>query len=119
MMMAVIWILNGSAFDLTSPGYSPANATVAIGQNDTVTWVNNDIHPHTVTSRNVPAGAQMFDSGPIQPNQNYTYTFTVAGNYEYYCTIHAWMSGNLNVMGNQTIPSGNQTVPGGNQTIPG
>ncbi|MBI2938153.1 MAG: hypothetical protein HYY22_08105 [Thaumarchaeota archaeon] len=117
--MAVIWILNGAGTNMTALGYSPANATVRIGWNNTVTWINNDTNPHTVTSTVVPAGALAFDSGIIQPDQNYTYTFTVAGAYQYYCSLHPWMRGNVTVIGNQTVPGGNQTIPGGNQTIPG
>lgn len=116
---AVIWIVNGSGTNTSSLGYSPANATVIMGVNDTVTWVNNDSSPHTVTSRVVPEGAQMFDSGILGPNENYTYTFTTVGTYDYFCSLHPWMMGNVTVMGNQTVPGGNQTVPGGNQTIPG
>ncbi len=116
--MAIIWILNGAGTNTSSLGYSPANATVTMGMNNTVTWINNDTTPHTVTSTNVPAGAQMFDSGIIQPQQNFTYTFTMEGAYQYYCTLHPWMRANVTVMSNQTIPGGNQTIPGGNQTTP-
>jgi plastocyanin len=60
----------------------------------TVTWVNNDSVPHTVT-----ADDSSFDSGSIQPGQSYSHTFETAGTFPYYCTIHgkASMSGAVQV----------------------
>ncbi|MCL4518666.1 MAG: hypothetical protein M1587_05640, partial [Thaumarchaeota archaeon] len=40
----------GSAANTTSVYYSPPTITVVIGVNNTMTWVNNDIAPHTVTA---------------------------------------------------------------------
>ena len=78
-------------------GFSPDNITVILGRNNTVTWTNNDQNIHTVTSTTVPPGAAPFNSGYLNPGQTYTYTFTVAGVYEYHCTIHPWMVGFVTV----------------------
>ncbi len=115
---AIIWIVAGSAGNMSSLGFSPDNATVIIGVNNTVTWINNDTTEHTVRGMGGPAGAPLPNSSYIPAGQNYTFTFTVPGTYLYHCAIHTWMQGVINVQGNQTIPSGNQTVPGGNQTVP-
>ncbi|MEM0288216.1 MAG: cupredoxin domain-containing protein [Nitrososphaerota archaeon] len=78
--------------------YSPSIITVVIGVNNTVTWVNHDTQQHTVTSVN-----GIFDSGLFAPGQTFTYTFTKPGTYEYYCTVHPWMGGEVIVLsGNQT-----------------
>jgi nitrite reductase (NO-forming) len=65
--------------------YSINVLTVAVGT--TVTWTNNDPgQMHTVTDVN---GA--FDSGFLETGQTWSYTFTEAGEFEYYCLPHPWM----------------------------
>jgi plastocyanin len=66
---------------------------VVIGDNNTVTWTNNDPSIHTVTSTTVPTGAAPFDSGYLDTGDTFTYTFQVAGVYEYHCQLHPWMTG--------------------------
>jgi plastocyanin len=78
-----------------APGYSPDTVTVVIGVNNTVVWTNNDTVDHTVFSKSVPTGAATFASPIIAAGGNYTQTFTVAGTYEYYCSLHAWMTGTV------------------------
>lgn len=82
-------IEDGSAANTTSLYYSPPTITVIIGVNNTVTWVNNDIAPHTVTDTGV------FDSGPINRGGSWSYTFTTPGTYNYHCSYHPWMHGTV------------------------
>ena len=86
-------ILPNAGTDTTSPGYSPQQIVVVIGVNNTVTWVNNDNVPHTVTAKD-----GSFDSGNLNPGQSFTYTFTKAGTYAYTCTYHSWMNGTVIVL---------------------
>ena len=102
-------IPKGSAnpeIDITKLGprqwYLPGQITIRV--NDTITWANNDTQVHTVTSgygagieslmnnkRGTPNG--LFDSGPFNPGQSWTHTFTRPGTYTYFCTIHpGWMA---------------------------
>ena len=74
-------------------GFSPDNITVVLGVNNTVTWTNNDISIHTVTSN---SGA--FSSGYMNPGDTFSYTFTAPGVYEYHCQIHPWMVGYVTVL---------------------
>lgn len=72
-------------------GYSPSTLNIKIGVNATVTWTNTGTIPHTVTSNQTADGSlPSFDSGSggMQHNAQFTYTFTQAGTYHYYCTIH-------------------------------
>jgi plastocyanin len=69
--------------------YSPAVFHVVAGR--TVTWVNLDTTAHTVTS-NVSG---QFDSGYITTGQTWSWTFTTAGTYHYYCAIHPSMTGTI------------------------
>ena len=69
--------------------FTPANFTVKVGV--AVTWVNHDGTAHTVTSK----GSNLFDSGNVRTGELYKYTFTQPGTYQYYCTLHPWMTGTI------------------------
>jgi nitrite reductase (NO-forming) len=86
-------ILNGAGMDTNSPGYSPPTITVVIGMNSTVTWVNQDTMPHTVTATD-----HSFDSGNLDAGKSFTFTFTLPGTYSYFCSYHSWMKGKVIVM---------------------
>lgn len=86
------------AVNYPNKGFTPDNITVKVGVNNTVTWTNNDQSIHTVTSSTVPAGASPFDSGYLSTGDNFTYTFTVPGVYEYHCQLHPWMTGFVTVL---------------------
>jgi plastocyanin len=75
----------------SNPAYSPGNFTVKAGK--TVTWVNKDTTPHTVTS--ITSG--LFDSGNLNSGQTWSHVFAQNGVYKYYCTLHSWMRGNITV----------------------
>jgi plastocyanin len=79
-----------------SLNFQPANVTLVIGFNNSVTWTNGDSAPHTVTSTSVPSGASMFNSGNMNSGATFSYTFTVPGTYKYDCTYHTlWMQGTV------------------------
>jgi plastocyanin len=96
----IITIPKGSGFPAGAPGYAPDNATVVIGVNNTVEWVNNDTVAHTVTPEKQPSGGNWpaAGSGNLAVNATYTFTFTVPGTYTYNCLYHSWMSGTLTVL---------------------
>lgn len=94
-----ISIAKGASTNQSSLGYSPSAVTLVIGVNNTVTWTNNDVTIHTVTSFSVPTGAKSFNSGTLSPGSTFTYAFTVAGTYRYGCEIHPWMQGTIIVEG--------------------
>lgn len=86
---ARVFIMEG-AFDpsaLTS--FNPDTITVIVELNNTVTWVNQDRHFHTVTSF-IPG---LFDSDSIDPGKEWKFTFAKPGKYRYYCKPHPWMLG--------------------------
>ncbi|HET8629075.1 MAG TPA: plastocyanin/azurin family copper-binding protein [Thermomicrobiales bacterium] len=64
--------------------FGPQTLTVAVG--DTVTWRNTSDVPHTSTAND---GA--WDSGNVAPGQSFSFTFTRAGTYAYYCQYHRAM----------------------------
>lgn len=67
------------------------NITVKAGT--TVTWTNNDIAPHTVTSDT----GSVLDSGNLSLGQTYSMTFTTPGTYSYHCVTHLSMTGMITV----------------------
>src|SRR5215208_1352612 len=82
--------------------FNPPNATATVSPGTTVTWVNNDQVPHTVTATN-PAG--VFDSGTLQPGQSYSFALDKAGTYAYHCNIHPDMTATFTVSGASASPS--------------
>ncbi|MFB3764781.1 MAG: cupredoxin domain-containing protein [Methanotrichaceae archaeon] len=68
--------------------FDPSTVTVQAGTS--VTWINLDTVPHTVTSTN-----GTFDSGILRPGRMFNYTFNDPGTYNYYCTIHPYMKGQV------------------------
>jgi plastocyanin len=71
--------------------YQPAGLTVGLGQ--TVTWRNESLDKHTVTSVD-----GLFNSGVIDTGGSYSITFTKAGTFDYKCTIHPTMHGSVLVL---------------------
>ena len=82
--------------DDTDECYSPYDATVDVGE--TVIWSNDDTAPHTVTSGTIDAGfTGVFDSGLLISENTFEFTFDEAGTFDYFCTIHPWMTGIIHV----------------------
>ncbi|MFA7198301.1 MAG: fasciclin domain-containing protein [Methanoculleus sp.] len=68
--------------DIRGGSYIPASLTVE--GNTTVIWTNYDEVSHTVTST-----GGLFDSGPIEGNETFNYTFADTGTYPYGCALNA------------------------------
>ncbi len=76
--------------------YDPQIIDVTVGT--TVTWKNVDNTMHTATSGNPDGGADgVFDSDIMSAGDKFEFIFTDAGNYDYYCILHPWMIGTVNV----------------------
>ena len=72
--------------------FEPATVTVNVG--DTVEWKNDDIVPHTATADG-EAQKPTFDSGTIQTGAKWRYLARNKGTYNYTCTLHPNMKGEL------------------------
>ena len=68
--------------------FGPPTITVAVGT--TVTWVNRDDIPHTVVSDD-----KVFKSKPLDTDDKFSFTFTKAGTYGYFCSLHPKMTGKV------------------------
>jgi plastocyanin len=69
--------------------FQPAQLTVKAGT--TVTWKNHDDIPHTIVS------AGKFRSKTLDTDDSFTFTFTAAGEYKYFCSLHPHMTGMIKV----------------------
>src|SRR5438552_1299370 len=85
-----VTVLKGAASNMSLAGFSPDNINLVLGENNTVTWTNDDRSPHTSSSM---SGA--FNSGNLNPGMSYTFTFTAPGTYPYSCAYHGWMHGTV------------------------
>ena len=85
------------------PGCEESNkcfnpSSVSIMKGDTVVWSNDDTAAHTVTSgspANGPSG--MFDSSLLIGGKSFEHTFDSSGSVDYFCMVHPWMTGSVQV----------------------
>lgn len=68
--------------------FKPATVEIFVG--DTVMWTNFDSAPHTATGNEGE-----FDSGTLQTDESFSFTFEEAGSFDYICTVHPYMEGTV------------------------
>ena len=68
--------------------FGPATLTVPVGAS--VTWTNRDDIPHTVVSTD-----GVFKSKVLDTDEKFSFTFSKAGTYPYFCSIHPKMTGKV------------------------
>ena len=91
----LLWFATGSvhaetiAVSIHNFTFTPAELKLKVG--DTVTWTNHDDIPHTVVS------AGKFRSKTLDTDDSFAFTFTTAGDYKYFCSLHPHMTGMIKV----------------------
>jgi plastocyanin len=70
--------------------YAYKNPTITIPLGTTVVFKDLDDDPHTVT-----AVDGSFDSKGLAQGDTFTFRFTKAGTYHYYCKVHPFMKGTV------------------------
>ena len=76
--------------------FQPSTITVVIGVNNTVVWTNQDTTDHTVVNATASPTAFGSASALIAAGKTSSYTFTVPGTYNYFCSLHpTWMKGTV------------------------
>jgi len=78
----------GAEVKIDNFSFGPQTITVPVGA--TVTWTNRDDIPHTVVSTD-----GVFKSKVRDTDEKFSYTFTKAGTYSYFCSIHPKMTGKV------------------------
>jgi plastocyanin len=98
-MLAVVFALSGASVPVSAEEveihvdnftFSPQTLTVAKGT--TVVWVNRDDTPHRIV-----AVKNQFKSPVIDTDERFRWTFTEAGSYAYFCSMHPHMTGTVTV----------------------
>ncbi len=102
----------GSSGKPTPFYYEPDAITVVAGYNSTVFWRNNDSSVHTVTAALNSPDPRFNTFGPtsqpwnnIQANSVVNFTFTNPGTYNYTCSYHPWMHGEVIVLAGSSSSS--------------
>ena len=92
---AFVSIVQGSSSPTISKPYDPSPLTVKTGTS--VTWTNNDSSIHTATSGLPEKGnvGTLFDSSLISPGNTFVHVFYKQGTFDYSCTLHPFMHGQV------------------------
>ena len=77
--------------------FDPETVTIKLGQ--TVTWTNQDSAAHTVV------GDGGIDSGDLSKGKSYSKTFDTEGTFDYHCSIHPQMTGQVIVQKSGVAPA--------------
>ena len=79
---------NSAAVSIDNFNFTPPTLVVAPGT--TVIWTNADDSPHTVREKD-----GKFKSAALDTDDKFSETFTAPGEYEYFCSIHPYMTGKI------------------------
>jgi plastocyanin len=78
-----------NAITIDNFSFGPDSLTVKAGT--TVTWTNKDDIPHGIASAN-----NAFKKSPaLDTDDNYSFTFSTPGTYQYFCYLHPKMVGSI------------------------
>jgi plastocyanin len=78
--------------DIADFAFSPQVLEIPVGT--TVTWTNSDTSQHTAT-----ANDGSFDSGILAQGASFSFTFDTPGTFDYICSLHPNMTGQIVVTG--------------------
>jgi plastocyanin len=89
----------GASVPTNNEFFVPDAVSTTVGS--MVTWTNEDSVPHTATSgvveNNAPKPDGAFDSSFLSQGQSFSFVFDSAGAYDYYCSLHPFMTGKITV----------------------
>ncbi|MDP9346953.1 MAG: hypothetical protein M3P44_14820, partial [Actinomycetota bacterium] len=80
----------GAMVSIAFAAFAPS--TLSVLARDTVTWHDDSIRAHTVTAED-----DSFDSQRIYPDTGFAHRFDAVGANPYYCRIHSFMRGEVDV----------------------
>ena len=81
---------SGASADVKIDNFSFGPETLTVSVGTTVVWTNRDDIPHTVVSTE-----GVFKSKVRDTDEMFSYTFTKAGTYPYFCSVHPKMTGKV------------------------
>ena len=87
----------GASVEIKNFAFEPKTVTIKLGQ--TVTWTNQDSTTHTVT------GDGGIDSDDLSKGKSYSKTFDTEGAFDYHCSPHPQMTGQVIVQKSGVAPA--------------
>ena len=95
-----IAIVKGSANQDQQQNFVPKKQVVQLGVDNLVVWTNHDGTAHYVTpdKRYKDSYSGQFGSKAIMPGKTYKFLFTQEAKIPYYCKVHPWMRGEIDII---------------------
>ena len=87
-------VANASVVEVPIENFAFNPTTLTIKAGTTVKWTNKDSATHTVTSGANRTADKKFDQS-LQQGKSFEYTFTTAGEYDYFCKPHENMNAKI------------------------
>lgn len=98
---STVIIPEGSSVPENGSNFTPETIMVMIGINNTVVWVNQDTVPGSVRA-NDQSDPDFFTAASkpifILPGDEFRYTFTQPGEFDYHSEPHPWKHGTVIVL---------------------
>lgn len=93
-------IVKGSSNQDQQQNFVPKKIQVQLGVDNLVMWTNQDDVGHYVTpdKPHKDSYSGQFGSEVIMPGKKYTFLFTQEANIPYYCKVHPWMKGEIDIV---------------------
>jgi plastocyanin len=88
--MRAVATTQGNPHEVSIDNFSFSPATLTVARGATVTWVNHDDVPHTVTANDKQFGSKAMDT-----DDRFSQVFTAPGTYPYFCAVHPHMTGQI------------------------
>ena len=82
---------DGPTSTVSIDNFSFAPQTLTVKAGTTVTWSNRDDIPHGIGSSN----NAFKRSAALDTDDNFSFTFTTPGTYQYFCYLHPHMVGSI------------------------
>jgi plastocyanin len=98
LMLAVPASAEDASISVPDFKFAPKSSTIDVG--DTVTWNFKGPTDHTATSDR--GQAVKFDSGLLNADKSFSFTFTKPGKFTFHCQPHPFMKGSVTV-GKDTV----------------
>jgi plastocyanin len=87
------WFTGPKTYEVEIVDYEFRPQFINVLRGDTVKWINRDTKPHCVTSY-----TDLFCSGELKMNEEFSYTCNEAGVLNYFCKNHPYMKGSVSVV---------------------
>jgi plastocyanin len=92
--ISTVSIVSGSSLPSNREFYVPKTVETTVGS--MINWKNEDFGLHTVTSGDMTTGKTgVFDSNIMQKGSTFSFLFDKVGEYDYFCTLHPFMTGRV------------------------